>query len=307
MFARKTIDRITGNVMASAAVGSALILIVIAAALAVRSAPLFWSVPFTDLFLGSTWMPDDGHFGFLVPILGTLFVTGIAMVIAIPLSLLSAIYLAEYAPERVRAKLLPLIDLLAGIPPVIFGVVGVLVVVPAVAFLAANIGPLGIPFFGTTEYNTGFSVLAGGIVLAIMVFPIIISVSEQVLRSVPAEIREASLGMGATRWQTIKHVGLRLAFPGIGAAIILGFARAFGETMAVLMVVGNVAIIPVSVFDPAYPLPALIANNYGEMMSIPLYDSALLFAALLLMIVVLAFTVFARLILIRIERGMAYG
>lgn len=307
MPARKVIDRITGNVMAVAAIGSASLLIVVAGALSVRSAPFLLTVPVTDIFLGSTWMPDEGHFGLLVPIVGTLLVTAIAMAVAVPLSILSAIYLAEYATERVRAKVLPLIDLLAGIPPVIFGVVGVLVVVPAVASLAATLGPLGIPFFGTTDYNTDFSVLAGGIVLATMVFPIIISISEQVLRAVPAEIREASLGLGATRWQTIKHVGLRMAFPGMGAAIILGFARAFGETMAVLMVVGNVATIPSSVFDPAYPLPALIANNYGEMMSIPLYDSALLFAALLLMLVVLAFTVLARLILVRIERGMAHG
>jgi len=307
MSARKMTDSFTGILMMAAAIGSALVLLVIAFALTVRSLPILVTVPFSDLFLGNTWMPTEGKFGFLVPILGTLFVTVIAMIIAIPLSLLSAIYLAEYATEGIRAKVLPIIDLLAGIPPVIFGVIGVLVVVPIVAVLATTIGPLGIPFFGMTEYYSGFSVLAGGIVLAIMVFPIIISVSEQVLRAVPADIREASLGIGATRWQTIKHVGLRLAFPGIGAAIILGFARAFGETMAVLMVVGNVAMIPASVFDPAEPLPALIANNYGDMMSIPLYDSALLFAALLLMSVVLVFTVLARLILIRIERGMAYG
>jgi len=307
MSARNLIDRITGNVMAAAAVGSALMLLVIAAALCLRSIPILQTIPIHDLFLGSTWMPVEGHFGFLVPILGTVFVTAIAMVIAIPLSILSAIYLAEYATERVRAKILPLIDLLAGIPPVIFGVWGVLVIVPSVAALARNIGPLGIPFFGTTEYNTGFSILAAGIVLAIMVFPIIISISEQVLRAVPADIREASLGMGATKWQTIKHVELKMAFSGIAAAVILGFSRAFGETIAVLMVVGNVALIPNSVFDPALPLPSLIANNYGEMMSIPLYDSALLFAALIVMSVILVFTVIARLILIRIEKGMAYG
>ena len=117
-------------------------------------------------------------------------------------------------------------------------------------------------------------------------------------------MREASLSLGATRWQTIKHAVIRTALPGLGAAIILGFSRAFGETMAVLMVVGNVPIVPKSVFDSAYPLPALIANNYGEMMSIPLYDSAMLLAALILMLVILFFTLLARLTLIRIERGM---
>ncbi|MBU4340479.1 MAG: ABC transporter permease subunit, partial [Euryarchaeota archaeon] len=116
--------------------------------------------------------------------------------------------------------------------------------------------------------------------------------------------REVSLSLGATKWQTIKHVVLRKARPGILAAIILGFSRAFGETMAVLMVVGNVAKVPSSVFDPAYPLTALIANTFGEMMSIPLYDSAILLAALMLLIVVLIFNILARMVLIKIERGV---
>ena len=137
-----------------------------------------------------------------------------------------------------------------------------------------------------------------------MVFPIIISVTGEVLRSVSQDLREVSLSLGATKWQTIKHVVLRKARPGIFAAIVLGFSRAFGETMAVLMVVGNVAKVPSSVFDPAYPLPALIANTFGEMMSIPLYDSAILLAALMLLIVVLIFNIFARMILIKIERGV---
>jgi len=129
---------------------------------------------------------------------------------------------------------------------------------------------------------------------------VIISVLSEVMQTVPHELKNASLSLGATKWQMIKHVVLRRSLPGIIAAIILGFSRAFGETMAVLMVAGNVAKIPSSVFDPAYPLPALIANNYGEMMSIPLYDSALLFASLLLLLIVIFFNVLARLVLVRI-------
>jgi phosphate transport system permease protein len=220
-------------------------------------------------------------------------VTGLAMILAIPICLLCAIYLAEYAPNKVRGAIKPLIDLLAGIPSVVYGLWGVLLVVPLIRFYVA-------PFVGAR--TTGYSVLAGGIVLAIMVFPIIISVSEEVFRTVPFEIREASYALGATKWQTVKHVVMRKALPGVIAAIILGFCRAFGETMAVLMVVGNIAKTPSSLFDPAYPLPALIANNYGEMMSIPLYDSALLLAALILLFVVLFFSVVARIVLLRIER-----
>jgi len=121
------------------------------------------------------------------------------------------------------------------------------------------------------------------------------------LETVPLAAREASLAVGATRWQTIKHVVLRSMIPGLAAAVVLGFSRAFGETMAVLMVVGNVPKAPHSVFDPAYPLPALIANNYGEMMSIPLYDSAIMLAALLLLAVVFIFNFLATVVLRRVE------
>jgi phosphate transport system permease protein len=122
------------------------------------------------------------------------------------------------------------------------------------------------------------------------------------IRTVSIQARETALALGATRWQAIKHVILRSAFHGIFSAIVLGFARAFGETIAVLMIVGNVPRVPKSIFDPAYPLPALLANNYGEMMSIPLYNSALLLSALILLLVVGGFNLTAHLTLLRFER-----
>ncbi|MBN1666351.1 MAG: phosphate ABC transporter permease subunit PstC, partial [Anaerolineales bacterium] len=221
-----------------------------------------------------------------------------------PPSLLTAIYLAEYGRPRLRQLVLPLIDLLAGIPSVVYGVWGMLTVVPAVEKVLAPWANrwLGVwPLFQNRN-PTGFGILAGGIVLAVMVFPIIISVAEQVIRAVPQGLREASLALGATRWQTVQHVVLRKSASGVLAAIVLGFSRAFGETMAVLMVVGNVVQVPGSIFDAAYPLTALIANNYGEMMSIPLYDAALLAAALILLLVILAFNILSRLILRRVAR-----
>jgi phosphate transport system permease protein len=187
----------------------------------------------------------------------------------------------------VRRGILPFIDLLSGIPSVIYGVWGILVVVPLVGKLAGAFG----------VYSSGYSLLAGALVLSIMVCPFIIHVSREVLSAVPDGVREASLSLGATRWQTVKHAVLRKALPGIFAAVVLGLSRALGETIAVLMVVGNVPLIPKSLFDPVYPLPALLANNYGEMMSIPLYDSALLFAALVLLVVVLCCNVLASLVL----------
>jgi phosphate transport system permease protein len=205
---------------------------------------------------------------------------------------LTALYLAEYAPRRIRGVIKPAVDLLAGIPSVIFGLWGVLFIVPLVKTYAAVI--LGINI-------TGYSVLAGAIVLSIMVSPILISISEEVIRSVPLQLREASVALGATTWQTTKHVVVRKALPGIFAAVVLAFGRAFGETMAVLMVVGNVPQVPSSILDPAYPIPALIANEYGEMLSIPFYESALLFAALILLIVISVFNVIARVILWKLE------
>jgi len=288
-------DRAAAAVMGAIALSCLLLAFGIAVALVLKSRPILATTPIGRLLFSSSWRPSRGDFGFYPFIIGTLWVSGLAMAFAIPICLLGAIYLSEYANSRLRAAAKPLLDMLAGIPPVVFGLWGVLGIVPLVSKLGTRLG----------SFTTGYSVLAGGIVLAVMVFPIIVSVTEEVLRKVPQEVREASLSLGATRWQTTKHVVLKAAFPGVFAAIILGFSRAFGETMAVLMVVGNVAIIPKSVLDPAYPLPALIANNFGEMMSVPLYDSALMFAALLLLAVVLVFNVLATLVLHAVERRIA--
>jgi phosphate transport system permease protein len=246
-----------------------------------------------SLLFSTTWSPLRGEFGFLPFIMGTLWVTAVALVIAIPVSLFTAIYLSEYAPRVFREFAKPVIDLLAGIPSVVFGVWGIMVVVPFVGNVLA-------PLFGV--YSSGYSILAGGIVLAIMIFPTIIHVSLEVFASIPVALRETSLSLGATRWETVHHVVLRKGAQGILAAAILGLSRAFGETMAVLMVVGNVPLVPKSIFQPGYPLPALIANNYGEMMSIPLYDSALMLAALVLLVVVLVSSILGRWILVKAER-----
>lgn len=298
-------DRLGKWGMALLTLCASLLVPVMALALYMRAEPILVAKPLTELLFSTTWRPLQGAFGFFPFIIGTLWVTGLAMVIAVPPSLLTAIYLAEYASNRVRGIAKPLIDLLAGIPSVIFGIWGVLAVVPFVEkVLAPGAGQwLGfIPFF-RSDNPTGYGVLAGSLVLAVMVFPIIIAVAEEVIRAAPQGLREASLALGATRWYTIKHVVLKHSLAGVVAAVVLGFSRAFGETMAVLMVVGNIPKVPHSIFDAAYPLPALIANNYGEMMSIPLYDAALLGAALILLLVVLGFNLTARLAILRLARS----
>jgi phosphate transport system permease protein len=267
--------------------------VLMAVGLFYKSLPILHSSSLWNLISSSEWKPFKEAFGFYPFIIGTFWVTGIAMIIALPLSMLTAIYLSEYANIKIRKLVLPLIELLSGIPPVLYGVWGVLVIVPLIQDQIA-------PHF--IDFTTGYSVLAGGIVLAIMIFPLIISILIEVFNNVPQELRDASLALGATQWQTTKKVLVRKSIDGIVAAVVLAISRAFGETIAVLMVCGNLAQVPKSIFDSAYPLPALIANNYGEMMSIPMYDSALMFAALLLFIIIFLFNAVSRIILFRIEK-----
>ena len=292
--ARKLADRVATAGLYAAAGCVILLVFAIGLALVVKSWPVLTGRPLAQVLFSSVWKPSRGEFGFYPFIMGTLWVTVLAMAMSVPVSLLTAVYLAEYAGRRVRAIAKPLLDLLAGIPSVVFGLCGWLAVVPAVTAVGEKLG----------QFTTGLCVLSGAIVLAVMVFPVTISVCEEVLHSVPLEAREASLAVGATHWQTVKHVLLRAVYPGITAAVILGFSRAFGETMAVLMVVGNVPQAPHSLLDPAYPLPALIANSYGEVMTIPREESALMLAALILMVVVIAFNMVARVVIRRIHVRM---
>ena len=278
-----------------------ILVLAILLALITRSWPILQQFSLRELLLGTSWKPIKGQFGFLPFITGTFWVTAVGVILAVPPCILTAIYLSEYAHENTRAIIKPLLDLLAAIPSVVYGVWGVLVIVPLVGDVLRPAFDkwLGyIPLFASNQ-PTGYSILSGGIVLAVMIAPFIIAVTYEVLRTVSEDWRQASLGIGATRWQTIYHVIFPQTLQGMAAGVILGTSRAFGETMAVLMVVGNVPNLASSIFDPAYPLPALIANNYGEMMSIPLYDAALMGAALILLVIVLVFNIASTLVLQR--------
>ncbi len=292
---RRLRDRLAGRLLYGAAGAVGLLLALMGLGLFIKAWPVLRRVPLDELILSDAWRPLKGQFGFYPFIAGTVSVTLLAMVLAVPVCLLTAIYLSEYAPRRVREAFRLIMDILAGIPSVVYGVWGLLTVVPLVRELGRLAG----------HDTTGYSLLAGGIVLAIMVTPVIVSVSLEVFQAVPLHAREAALALGATRWEMVRHVLLRRSARGVVAAVGLGFARAFGETMAVLMVVGNVARVPDSLFAPVYPLPALIANNYGEMMSIPLYDAALMLAALILLVVVTGFNLLSHVTLARLEKGWA--
>lgn len=302
---RLVMERMVTGAVSTVSVAVALLTVSLVVALLVRSLPVLGLQSLAEMITGTVWHPLQGKFGFWPFIVGTLWVTVLAMLLATPACILTAIYLAEYAATGLRAVVRPMIDVLAGIPSVVYGLFGVLVIVPLVRDRLAPAAAehlSGVPLLAPGKVSTGYCVLAAAVVLALMVTPVIISVAEEVLRGVSRGVREASLSLGATRWETVKHVSFRIAMPGLIAAVVLGFARAFGETMAVLMVAGNVAQLPGSLFDPAYPLPALIANNYGEMMSIPLYDSALMLGALILLVVVLIFNLLAELVLIWARR-----
>jgi phosphate transport system permease protein len=291
--ARLLKDKIARHYMLFATVLSILLLFLIGGGLLVKSLPIIQEKNLWTLLTTSNWRPFKGDFGFASYIISTLSVTGIAIVIALPLSLLTSIYIIEYAGPRILRAFSSVVDLLSGIPPVIYGVWGTLTIVP---FISESVAPHFV------EFSTGYSVLAGGIVLAIMIIPLIISILMEVFSAVPKEMREASMSLGATKWQTVKKVVVRKSIPGIVAATVLAISRAFGETIAVLMVCGNFTDLPKSIFDACYPLPALIANNYGEMMSVPQYESALMFAAFLLFFIIVVFNIISRLVLIQIDK-----
>lgn len=300
---RRVKDLAANSIMGVIATAVTLLALVMGVLLFARSWPLLSAYPLGQLLTSQTWQPTRGQFGFAPFIVGSLTVTLIAAVIAVVPALLSGVYLAEYTSRRARTRLKPLLDLLVGIPSVVYGLWAILFIVP---LIREHIGPwsdrvLGgaFPIFARTN-PSGYGILAGGFVLGVMIFPIIVVVTDEVLRNVPREMRESLMALGATRWEATKVVVLKASLPGVLAAVVLGFSRAFGETLAVMMVVGNNPHIPGSLFDTAYPLPALIANNYSEMMSIPLYDSALMGAALLLLLVILFFNVAARLTIMRV-------
>ncbi|HPH00926.1 MAG TPA: phosphate ABC transporter permease subunit PstC [Tenuifilaceae bacterium] len=278
MFRRIFFDRTTKTWMITTMVIILLMPVIIGVGLYLKSLPLLEHQSLRTLLFTSDWQPSQGKFGFWPFVAGSIYVTLIAFVLSAPVCLLAGIYLTQFASSRLVKVMYPVIDILAGLPPVIYGVWGILVVVPFISkFLA--------PIFGTT--SSGYTIMAGGIVLAVMCVPYMLNMITEVFKTVPMGLREASLSLGATFWESVKHVVIRKSYPGIISAFGLGIAKAFGETMAVMMVVGNRVQVHFNPFEAGYPLPALIANNYGEMLSIPLYDSALMFAALLLLVIIL--------------------
>lgn len=256
-------------------------------------------------FITSTWDPVAEEFGVLPFIYGTLVSSALALLIAVPLGLGVAIFLAELVPGWLRAPITFFVELLAAIPSVVIGLWGIFVLVPWVRttlepLLKSTLGFL--PLFSGPPLGIGM--LTAGLILAAMVVPFIVAVSTEVMRAVPRAQREAALALGATMWETTRTAVLPYARSGIIGAIFLALARALGETMAVTMVIGNVPQIKASLFAPAYTIPAVIANEFTEATS-DLYVAAIIYAGLVLFIVTVAVNALARLLVSRVARGPA--
>ncbi len=238
-----------------------------------------------DFFLGVEWIPTSTpapQFGVLPLILGTLWVSLVAILIATPLGMGVAIYLSELAQGKVRDILKPAIELLAGIPSVVYGFFGLVVLVPLVQ--------------KTFSLSVGETAFTGSVILAIMALPTIITVAEDAMRSTPRAMREASLALGATHWQTIYKVVIPYAASGISAAVVLGIGRAIGETMVALMVTGNAAIIPKTLFSPVRTIPATIAAELGEAPHGGVHYQALFVLGCVLFLITLVISITAELI-----------
>lgn len=232
--------------------------------------PAFNNQGWANFIFGLNWNPDSNEFGVFPMILGTVYVTVLSLAMAIPLAISCAIFLEEICPNNIRKLFKPIIQTLAGIPSVIYGFFGLTLIVPIIRSI-----------FG----GSGFSILTSSIILALMVLPTIITLTQDSLKAVPNHYKEASLGMGATQFQTIKSILLPIALPGIVTAVILALARAVGETLAVLMLAGNVSMFPSSIASPIRTLTSNIALEMGYATDI--HYNALFASAVVLFILIL--------------------
>lgn len=278
---KSLLERFIEKVIFIGGMSGIVILLLIFAFLFKESFAFFFQYPLKDFFAGLQWYPtsEPPKFGLIPLFLGSLMVTIGAIAISVPLGIACAVYISEVAPRWAKEILKPLMELIAAIPSVVLGFIGLMVLVPAIKQI------FNLP--------TGLSALAGAITLAFMALPTITSISEDALTALPREYKEASLALGATHWQTIYRVLIPSAKPGILAAVMLGLGRAIGETMAVLMVTGNAAVIPHSFLQPVRTMTATIAIEMGEIVQGGLHYRALFAIGLLLFLITFAVNIIA--------------
>lgn len=252
-------DKVFPLLLLLCALTSILVVILVGVFVFLQGYPMLAKTGFFAFLLGRSWQPGEGVYGILPMVVGTVVVTLLSLLIGVPLGIATAIFLAELAPDRVAAWTRRSLELLAGIPSVVYGLFGMVTIVPMVRYIASN-------WFGawlSPEMKTGYGILAASLVLAIMILPTIVNISEDALRAVPREYKEGSFALGVPHWQTIVHVLLPAARSGIIAGVVLGMGRAIGETMAILMVAGNAPVLPRSIFSPVRTMSGNIGLEMG--------------------------------------------
>jgi phosphate ABC transporter permease protein PstC len=287
-------DPLLQAVLAAIAAGVLLLIGFFFVRLLVESKPAFDQTGVVDFVFSNDWVPSRNQFGALPLVVGTLLTSGIALVIGVPVAVASALYITELSPPRLRTPLTILLELLAAVPSVVYGLWGIF-------FLAPKLLPAErwfddtfsfLPFVGGTVSIPNYFV--AGLILAIMIVPIVSAIAREVMSTVPGDHREAALALGATRWEMIRMAVLPYSRAGIAGAAMLGLGRAIGETIAVTIVIGNAAAIGDTVFSQGYTLAAVIANEFGEAASDPTHRASLIAAGLLLFILTLAVNLLAR-------------
>jgi len=275
--------------------------------LLIEAWPAFQHEGLLQFVFGADWVPSQGQFGALPLLFGTLVTSAVALLIGVPVAIATALYITELAPTRARQPLTVLVELLAAVPSVVYGLWGIF-------FLAPKLQPAEqwfsdtfsfLPWMGGVVSIPNYFI--AGLILAVMILPIVSAISREVLATVPTDHREAALALGATRWEAIRISVLPYARPGIAGASMLGLGRALGETIAVTIVIGNAADIGKTIFSQGYSLAAVIANEFGEAASDPTHRASLIAAGLLLFVFTLIVNAIARYFVNRAQVGRRAG
>src|SRR5919202_1590582 len=304
---RSPLSRLPDRVLRWMLTGLAAAILVLIAFFFVRlvgeSSPVFSKVGVIDFVFSDRWVPSKNDFGALPLLVGTLITSVIALGIGVPVAVASALYITELAPARVKQPLTILVELLAAVPSVVYGLWGVFVLIPKLKPAEEWFGRTFdfLPFVSADVAGPNYFI--AGLILAIMILPIVSAISREVISTVPVEHKEAALALGATRWEMIRMAVLPYSRAGISGAAMLGLGRAIGETIAVTIVIGNAPDIGDSIFSQGYTLAAVIANEFGEAASDPTHRAALIAAGLVLFVFTLVVNFVARYFVVRSERA----
>jgi phosphate ABC transporter permease protein PstC len=294
-------DPLLQGVLAAIAAGVLILIGFFFVRLLVESKPAFDHTGLVDFVFSNNWVPSRGQFGAFPLVFGTIVTSVIALVIGVPVAVASALYITELSPRRLRTPLTVLVELLAAVPSVVYGLWGIFflapTLLPAEQWFASTLH--FIPFVGGDVSIPNYFV--AGLILAIMILPIVSAISREVISTVPREHKEAALALGATRWEMIRMAVLPYSRAGISGAAMLGLGRAIGETIAVTIVIGNAAVVGHSIFTQGYTLAAVIASEFGEAASDPVHRASLIAAGLLLFVLTLGVNLVARHFVTRAE------